>query len=223
MKKLAISLALASAAVAAPAHATEALFTFNVADPGANVGSGPFGTVTVTENGGALDFLMTLASGYRIHDGNANHNAFTFSILGNPTVSITNLTSGFAAVSPDSATNVSSPPFGIFFTGVDCTVCTSGYAGGYAGPLSFTVSAATSLDLTSLAFNTVGANDIYFTTDVINAAGNTGNVGATLTRGGGTPPPVPEPATWALMLVGFGAIGFAMRRKQQVRVNYSLA
>ena len=26
--------------------------------------------------------------------------------------------------------------------------------------------------------------------------------------------PVPEPATWAMMLVGFGAIGFALRRRQ---------
>jgi hypothetical protein len=25
-------------------------------------------------------------------------------------------------------------------------------------------------------------------------------------------PPVPEPATWAMMLVGFGGIGMAMRR-----------
>lgn len=29
-----------------------------------------------------------------------------------------------------------------------------------------------------------------------------------------TPPPVPEPATWALMLLGFGGIGFAMRRSR---------
>lgn len=42
-------------------------------------------------------------------------------------------------------------------------------------------------------------------------------------RGGGTPPPVPEPATWAMMLLGFGAIGAAMRRRQKasVRVNFA--
>ena len=28
--------------------------------------------------------------------------------------------------------------------------------------------------------------------------------------------PVPEPGTWAMMLLGFGAVGFAMRRKQRV-------
>lgn len=33
---------------------------------------------------------------------------------------------------------------------------------------------------------------------------------------------VPEPATWAMMLIGFGAIGFAMRRrKQNVKVRYA--
>lgn len=35
---------------------------------------------------------------------------------------------------------------------------------------------------------------------------------------------VPEPATWALMILGFGGIGTAMRRnKAKVRVNYALA
>lgn len=34
---------------------------------------------------------------------------------------------------------------------------------------------------------------------------------------------VPEPGTWAMMLVGFGAVGFAMRRKQRqsVRLNFA--
>jgi hypothetical protein len=38
---------------------------------------------------------------------------------------------------------------------------------------------------------------------------------------------VPEPATWGMMLLGFGAIGFAMRRRKQaggtkrIRLSYS--
>jgi hypothetical protein len=38
-------------------------------------------------------------------------------------------------------------------------------------------------------------------------------------------PPVPEPATWALMLLGFGAIGWGMRRRNsagpRMRVEYN--
>ena len=30
-----------------------------------------------------------------------------------------------------------------------------------------------------------------------------------------TPPAVPEPATWAMMLMGFGTAGFALRRRRQ--------
>jgi len=38
-----------------------------------------------------------------------------------------------------------------------------------------------------------------------------------------TPGAVPEPSTWAMMLVSFGAIGFAMRHKQRQTVRYNLA
>jgi hypothetical protein len=32
---------------------------------------------------------------------------------------------------------------------------------------------------------------------------------------------VPEPATWAMLLAGFGAVGYGMRRKQAVTVRYA--
>jgi hypothetical protein len=35
-------------------------------------------------------------------------------------------------------------------------------------------------------------------------------------------PAVPEPATWAMMLVGFGGVGFAMRRRKMTRTAVSL-
>jgi hypothetical protein len=34
---------------------------------------------------------------------------------------------------------------------------------------------------------------------------------------------VPEPATWAMMILGFSAIGFSMRRKQRQSIRYSFA
>ena len=39
--------------------------------------------------------------------------------------------------------------------------------------------------------------------------------------GGNNPGGVPEPATWAMMLLGFGAIGAAMRRRQSMRVKFA--
>ena len=33
---------------------------------------------------------------------------------------------------------------------------------------------------------------------------------------------VPEPATWALMLMGFGAVGYSMRRRSKVRFAYAV-
>jgi PEP-CTERM motif len=48
--------------------------------------------------------------------------------------------------------------------------------------------------------------------------GGTGTLAGTLDF---VPTPAPEPAAWALMVLGFGAIGFAMRNKRSAR--YSLA
>ena len=39
-----------------------------------------------------------------------------------------------------------------------------------------------------------------------------------------TPPvttAVPEPATWAMMILGMGAVGYAMRRRHSIRVSYA--
>ena len=207
-------LALAGAMlVSQPAVAAVATFTFSV-DGSTNtvLGSAPYGTVTVTENAGKLDFVQTLTGGFRIHDGNANHNAFAFSINSNPAVIISNLTAGFVAVSPDAGTSVTAPPFGTFLTAIDCAAaCGSGFSGGFAGPLTFTVQAAGGLSLASLGFNTVSGNNIYFASDLIISNGNTGNVGALRNPGA-----VPEPATWAMMLVGFGAMGVSMRRRRSL-------
>lgn len=42
-------------------------------------------------------------------------------------------------------------------------------------------------------------------------------------RGGGVEPTVPEPATWAMMILGFGVIGGAIRRQRRQAVRYSFA
>ena len=42
-----------------------------------------------------------------------------------------------------------------------------------------------------------------------------GSSGAVLYQTGNPPPAVPEPGTWAMMLIGFGAIGFTMRNTRR--------
>jgi hypothetical protein len=46
---------------------------------------------------------------------------------------------------------------------------------------------------------------------------------ATLTISSGVAPGVPEPATWAMMLLGFAGIGFALRNTRQAKVRVRFA
>jgi hypothetical protein len=194
--------------MAAPAFAAVETFTLNQVDPAAGLGSGPFGTITVTENAGALDFVETLNAGFKIHGGNGNHDAFDFDLTGEPGVTISALTSG---ITRESGTSFSEPPWGNFGYSLDCTGCGAGFGGGLVGPVSFKVTATSgSLSLASLGFNTVGGQNIYFSSDIVNTGGFTGNVGATLTSVTGG---VPEPTSWALMILGFGGVGAMLRRR----------
>lgn len=86
------------------------------------------------------------------------------------------------------------------------------------------------LDGNGLGFRTAAGSDVnlFVTTGTryrVNAGGlSTGFVTANASA---VTAAVPEPATWAMMLFGFGAIGFGMRRRkstagaQRVRVAYS--
>ncbi|WP_294195782.1 PEPxxWA-CTERM sorting domain-containing protein [uncultured Sphingomonas sp.] len=51
---------------------------------------------------------------------------------------------------------------------------------------------------------------VRFSMSTTSSSANIDNINVTAVRGA-----VPEPATWAMMIAGFGAIGFAMRRRQR--------
>jgi len=216
-KSLLIGIAAIAAVAGTPASATVGTYSLSVADPAAGLGSGPYGTVTVTENGdGTLTFVETLLNNFRIHGGNDNHDAFAFTISSDPNLVVTDLTAGFTTEQLTSGTGQSEPPFGTFQTAIVCgSACGTGYNGGFSGELTFTLGRtdATALTLASLSSNTYMGQQIYFTSDLVNSGGFTGNVGATLVN----TPSVPEPATWAMMLIGFGATGVAMRRSRGSR------
>ena len=57
----------------------------------------------------------------------------------------------------------------------------------------------------------------YTTNDMLNSYGFETTAETAITATTDIPAAVPEPATWAMMLVGFGAVGFAMRRRKGER------
>ncbi|WP_233998123.1 PEPxxWA-CTERM sorting domain-containing protein [Erythrobacter sp. QSSC1-22B] len=71
----------------------------------------------------------------------------------------------------------------------------------------------------------------FYRFDAGNVAGGFGSIGFNLAGlsnsrlySTGTAPAVPEPTTWAMMLLGFGFVGGAMRaakRRQKVTVSYA--
>ncbi|OBX19234.1 hypothetical protein A9995_08930 [Erythrobacter sp. QSSC1-22B] len=95
----------------------------------------------------------------------------------------------------------------------------------------------TVLDGTLINYVTVKAAGDFKVYQLTGAGANTGfvNTLGMLNQGGNQPdishlsfwtsatPAVPEPGTWAMMLLGFGAIGFAMRRRREdkVRLRYA--
>ena len=76
----------------------------------------------------------------------------------------------------------------------------------------FTVTGVTGPALTVNSIDTVvpyEGNAVRFAADTIRATG-----GVTGTVGGGTLIAVPEPATWAMMITGFGGVGALLRRRR---------
>jgi hypothetical protein len=194
------------------AHA--ATFTFDVTLTGAPV---PAGTVDVTQVGSNLDFTVTLDPNFVIHETTSSqHDALYFDLAsgGSPLLgkTVSGLPSGVAQLSGGGFTAAG---LGAYDYALSCgsPACGSGYSGGDAGPISFTIANASLSELTPISAD---GKQLYFVADLAYrpTGGNdnsviTGNWGATA----GTA--VPEPATWAVMMIGFGAIGAMMRRSRR--------
>jgi hypothetical protein len=236
---LAGGLATASAARAAVVDLTYDL-DLNGMSSGTCPG-GVCGTVTVTgDTTSSLTYTVDLATGVSFH---ANHsgssgtapffyfdltdaNAIAFSGVGvNGTIGATS----YSYNPPTSGSFVPNPgnfpgPYNYEVT------CTNNTAGKICnGPLTFTASGATASDPFIIGSPTGGGlfagDNIAFVGDLSIAGGVsncnptsttacTGDVGSSLVATG-----VPEPSTWAMMLLGFLGLGFAGYR----RVNKSRA
>ena len=170
----------------------------------------PFGMITLTQDvdGVSVDIQVTLDSdangAYHFHKASdPNHFAFAFDIVGNPTVTFTNLTTGFTAAGtlPGS---YNASPFGSFDYALRCSGCGSGYGGGLTGPLQLTVTPSIGA-LTPVSFTPAGAAH-FFTVDIVDFLGNSGNVADPGDPGS------PEPSTSILLGSALVALGILARR-----------
>jgi PEP-CTERM motif-containing protein len=205
LRSAAAAVALAAAALPAAAQ----VYVLDTTDVAA-YGPAPFGSVTLTQNGGDVDVKVDLRGDMNFLT-TGGHNVFSFNGIGMSVGDITNIhdasTQTFTAVVP--GTN---PPFGSFDFGIVCaTGCSpGGSAGGYPDPLTFTVQNANVADFLDLSSGG-DHGKAYFAADVLLTSGpNAGATGAV----GAVTAPVPEPETYALMLAGIGMMGFMARRRR---------
>jgi hypothetical protein len=220
MKKLLASAAIAAAMSlggASFAHATT--YILNVDGCSTGCGATNYGTVTTTGDGtGSLTIDVELAANVFFNQaGGANE---FFSLTGDNPIDITSLSTGFTALGTQNAgVHSGGGTFGDFDYVIDW-VGPPTNNGNLPGPpggvqsLIITLTGTSPLSLTSGVVqhgrNPPTDSGIFFVADVFGPNGLTGNVGATLSTGG-----VPEPATWAMMLVGFFGMGGLLRRRRQ--------
>jgi hypothetical protein len=165
----------------------------------AQFGSGPFGTVDVTGTSTDLHFEINVAPGMIVDTG--AHFSVAMNLSG----------SGFGYVGPANFTlqgpsSISNSPFNGFNLALACSSCGNGASNPYGSSLTFDI---TGTGLGVLAANDFNGHPINFAVDVVRGDGITAVVG------GGLGGAVPEPATWGLMILGFGGAGAALRSRRR--------
>jgi len=207
----------------AAALATQSQATTYYLTASDNFGTGSYGSVNVTGSGAdTLKYVVTLAPNFNFVD-TGSHEAFAFSLKGNPTISIASahpLPSGLSLVT--NLDSVADAPFGKFDYAITCpSTCAPsnpGYTGGATpSSLTFYVTAPGLTDSwVDVATKQYGDHDIYFAADLIKtkncSSRCTGAVGAFMYSNA-----VPEPATWAMMITGVFGVGFALRRRRALQ------
>ena len=131
-------------------------------------------------------------------------------------------------------------PEGDFTDIYNFVIPTGGLASGSITTNTSFLGSSTDLDLTSIFFNGVqltgtgvGLNEAFFANAVPIFGGQINTItingfsrgnGSYGARGSFIPTAaVPEPATWAMMILGFGVVGYAIRRRRiSYKLNYAL-
>lgn len=208
--KLLLPALLGLACAGLPALADQ--YTFTIDHCSGGCGSAPFGTVDVTQDGtNTVKLVVSLLSGDQFVS-TGFPGSFAFNIMGNPTISVSNLTAGWSLLNT-SAGNLQFDGFGNLDYALVCDACGSGASNPFAGPISFDVTATglTTASFAELSRIPPGSAQAYFVADIIGTTGNTGPVGATLTQ-----TTVPEPSSVALF--GAGAFLLTVTRLRRRRI-----
>jgi hypothetical protein len=195
-------------------------YTLSVFDAASGIGAGPYGTVSVLElDAQTLQLTVDLNDPtFQFKDSGNNHPAVAFNIAGDPTLgfTFTSPAGGTALTGTFSGTNTNqnASPFGAFNSAV--LFAASPNSANFAGPLVFTINSAAGLDISSFVPDAYLGNNVYFSVDVRDTRnGNTGNIGALLNGNNIPGGAVPEPATWAMMIMGMGGVGALMRSRRR--------
>lgn len=207
-----VCLAIAASGLACSAAAQTASYSLNATGV-SQFGSGPYGTVTLTQSFSDVLVSVSLRSDLNFVDTGA-HSVFSFNLGGASSasdigdISFANGLNNVFAV----ASGTSNSPFSTFSYEINCVShCSAGgSAGGYVDPLNFTVKNASLAEFGQLSSGSGTA--AYFAADVINLAGNTGTIGATVAA-------VPEPESYAMLLAGLSLMGFTAWRRRESAVR----
>jgi hypothetical protein len=189
------------------------------------------GSITVTSIVGGLHIDVDLAANLFFNQAGRGHDALGFDLTASPAVTLQNIKDTHDGIAADEVATLQfgTPPIsessgGGFNAHSFGTNAGWDYGLDWHGVANNGSIFATGIN--EMSFDVIGsgltlgsnggAPPIFFTVDVARLNSDhvvvaTGVVGATLVTGG-----VPEPASWALMILGFGGVGAVLRRRRIV-------